>query len=303
MPVSPAQWTWVNGEAVAFGLDSRGVQKSTKSGVTSNDVCNVAGVDLVYSGATPTKMGETLIQSFIRSAEDEIEATLGMFLCPTRVAAPAVVHSFGSAASMIGNIPQVQGQDYDVAEAPYDFIYDRWWGGAWGALQFRYRPIQKIEAFFLVYPLLNVVSQIPTEWFDEILDHQVGLIRTVPSTNLQLLPLFSNMIAVLGPGQTIPGVLRFQYTAGFTDAELSGQYRFIRQLVAYRAAITALGVAQGSINRGTKTLDVTIDGMRRAVGYSEKGPYYGLIQEFRQEAERLEAKAENLIGGPVMEVF
>ncbi len=301
MSLTPALWTWSSGLPVSFGNDSNNIPKQTKSGVAPADIANVAGVNLVYNSATPTPMSNALLLSLIRSAEDEIETTLGMFLCPTRVAAPAILHNFGVVGTIVNNIPQTLGVDYDVADAGYDFVYDRWWGGSWGAMQLRYRPIQRIESFFLVYPLLNMVSQIPLPWFDEILDKPTGLVRTVPSTNIQLLPLFSNMIAVLGPGQSIPGALRFQYVAGFTDGEISGQYSFLKQLVIYKTVIMALGIAQGSISKGFKTLDVTVDGMRRAVGYSEKGPYYGLIQEFRATARTLEQKAEDLVGGPIME--
>ena len=122
----------------------------------------------------------------------------------------------------------------------------------------RYRPVQSmgyspanptaVKNIAFIYPLLNVFFRLPRAWIVE--DRDYGLIRMVPATNTQMLPLWAMQLAFMGFAESLPNGLWFQYTAGLTPNDYNSRFSFMKELVLAEAALTALNSIQGTINLG-----------------------------------------------------
>ncbi len=175
----------------------------------------------------------------------------------------------------------------------------------------RYKPLRLIgpsdanysaiqnDAF--IYPLLNEYFQIPPSWIVE--DNDFGLIRVVPATNVQMLPLFAIQIAVMGFAQSIPGGIHLQYTAGLTPSDYSAKWSFVTQYVLAEAAIQVLTTMQASINWGATDLMVMVDALKEESKWSPEGALIGPINSFKKIRDVLKARVNNYISGPYLDGF
>jgi hypothetical protein len=146
-----------------------------------------------------------------------------------------------------------------------------------------------------IYPLLNEFFRMPQTWVVE--DPDRGLVRFVPATAVQMLPLFAMQLAFMGFAESVPGGMWFQYTAGLTAADYQSKWRFMRQLVLARSAVTALKSMQLSVNYGAVETQITADGLSRRMRFDPKGAFSGPIMAFEEEVKRLTRRAKSMCGG------
>lgn len=285
----------------------------TKTGLLPADLQQAVGVPLQYyapAGAAMTAVPPDQLITWIRDAEDWIEQETNLLLCPTWVASPpelqAIAQSVTGAPS-VGGQGQVQGVDYDLADAAYDFVFERAKDDGWLCQPLRYRPLRIINAsstnftavknIAAIYPLLSEFFKVPPSWYVE--DGDAGLIRLVPSENVQMLPLFAMQLAFMGFAESIPGAWHFQYTAGLTQVDYSTRFRFMKRLVLLDAGIRALASIQGTINMGMMRVETMVDGLQNKLQYSERGPFGSLIEAFRKERDELKETALTRVAGPM----
>jgi hypothetical protein len=285
----------------------------TKTGLLPNDLQQAAGVPLVYySTSPPTPVPTAQLLTWLRDAEDWVEQETGLLLTPTFIASPPEIQPFAALATgvgtALGNTGQVQGIDYDLADAGYDFIFDRAQDNGWVVQPLRYRPLRNVNvtaADFTavknmagIYPLLSSFFRVPPTWFVE--DQDFGMLRIVPAENVQMLPLFAMQLSFMGFAESVPGAWHFQYTAGLTGTDYSTRFRFIQRLVLIAAAAYALGSIQGTVNMGLTRTSVLVDGMQTQLQYSEQGAYGALIKNFATERDALLATALSKVAGPTL---
>jgi len=175
----------------------------------------------------------------------------------------------------------------------------------------RWRPVKSLELFSptadvsnnyvgtknvaFIYPLLNEFFRMPSSWVVE--DQNRGLLRFVPATSVQMLPLFAMQLAFMGFAQSVPQGLWFQYTAGLTPADYQGEWSFMKQLVMSRAAVQAFKTMGVSVSNGATELTINVDGLMRRVKYPEAGVFSGQVKNFENEVKRLTRRALQKGGG------
>lgn len=286
--------------------------RPTKSGLLPTDLQMAVGVPLQFfapaNSAVQAIPQEFLIE-YIRTAEDWIEQETGLLLSPSWIASPPEIQQFQSqltGAPAVGGAGQVQGLDYDIADAPYDFYFTNAQDSAWLAQFLRYRPIRNVTTSAIdftavknisaLYPLLSQFFKIPPTWYVE--DQDAGMIRIVPAQNVQMLPLFAMELAFMGFSETVPGAWHYQYTAGLTPTDYSSRFTFIRRLVLVTAGMLALASTQGTINMGLMRVETMVDGLQMKFQYSEAGPFGSLIKSFERERDALLKTALDKVSGP-----
>jgi hypothetical protein len=293
----------------------------TKTGLTPTDLQNFIGVPLQYYGNPPTPVTSGTVQGWIRYAEDKVEQETSLLLCQTWIASPpAQQRGQAESIGLILNNPlgyQKLGLDYDKEDAAYDFMFPRAQDEGWMYQTLRYRPVQSltynvsgspttagfsaVKNIAYIYPLLNTFFRVPPSWIVE--DRSFGLIRLVPAQNVQMLPLFAMQLAFMGFAESVPGALWFQYCAGLVPNDYVSAYSFVKELVLCEASLTALTAIQGTINLGMKESQLTVDGLSYRVGYDVKGPYAGLIAQFKEQRDYLMRIARSKLAGPMLNVI
>ena len=285
----------------------------TKSGIMPNDLKMYVGVPFTQVGITNlTQIPDNIVIKWIRWAEDWIEQTTSVLLTQTWLAAPpgqnALQLSGMGITPVSGKSSQILGIDYDMYDAPYDFLFERAQDEGWLYQQLRYAPLRPIINpdgsfaptcminYSMIYPLLSEFFKIPPTWFVE--DQDFALLRIVPAANVQMLPLFAMQLAFMGFAESIPGGLWFQYTAGLTNYDYHTRFSFMKEFVMTQAAIVALQSLQGSINLGLNEMSTDVDGLRTTMRYNPSGPYAGLIKQFEKRRDEYQLIAKQNIGGP-----
>ena len=306
-----ALWSWTNiTSAGTPTVSAYSNGQVTKSGVLPADLSNFIGLPLNIGGPNGTPISNDMLLNFIRWAEDAIEAETGLLLCESWVASPPEITTGQALGAQLPS-SQRMGVNYDIADAGYDFFYMRWIQEGWGYLSTRFKPIRvlgpsdanysAIQNDAFIYPLLNEFFQIPPSWLVE--DNDFGLIRVVPATNVQMLPLFAIQLAVMGFAQSIPGGIHLQYTAGLTPSDYSAKWSFVKQYVLAETAIQILTTMQASINWGATDLMVMVDLLKQETKYSPEGALIGPINAFTKIRDVLKARVNNYIVGPYIEGF
>ncbi len=310
-----ALWNWSLNEGQQPVVQSYPTTNGpTKSGVTPDQLRSYILIPIQMYGTPPIPVPDPVITQWIRWAEDEIETETNIRLCQTWIAAPPSKSIIDTQILELGTQYGYQqlGVDYDYSEAAYDFFFERSKDEAWLYQRLRWRPVKGIETIqaaqsfdqtnftgvkniAYIYPLLNEFFRIPPQWYIE--DQNRGLIRIVPATNVQMLPLFAMQLAFLGFAQSVPGGMWFQYTAGLTANDYNSSWSFMTQLVLAKAAATALGVIQLSINMGAIETLTQADGLSLRTKYSEKGPFSGQIAMQQDVAKKLTMRAKQMGGG------
>lgn len=315
MVTSVAQWGWnqtASPTPVVTGFPAANGFSPTKTGLQPNDLQNFVGVPLQYYGNPPILVNPATLIGWIRQAEDWIEQQSGLLLCQSWIASPPAVTS--AQAQAIGITPTFSGGyqrigfDYDIADAAYDFIFPRAQDEGWMNYSLRFKPVAAVEygpltpnaiqQISYIYPLLNEFFRVPPEW--QVEDHDFGLVRLVPATNVQMLPLFAMQLAFMGFAQSVPGGIWMQYLAGLRPYDLQNRYSFINRTVLAASSIIALSAIQGNINLGMQSNQIMVDGMQYKTSYDVKGPYNGLIENFMKMRDEGMATLRNFVAGPVM---
>jgi hypothetical protein len=307
---SKALWTWDTSVLDNPVLLGYGNGKITKTGLMPADLQAFVGVPLQYYNTPVTAVASGTIVGWIRDAEDWVEQATTVLLTPTWIAGPAapttqIAMNIGLTIPAAG-FGQQLGVDYDLMDAPFDFVYQRNMNEGWGITQTRYRPLRnlspstdrtamKLYSFF--YPLLSEYFRVPPSWYQE--DQDFGLVRLVPAENVQMLPLWAMQIAFLGYAESVPGGVWTQYTCGLTDNDYRGRFSFMKRLVLCQAAIFALQSIQGTINMGLMRHSILEDGVQYQAQYSEKGPFGSLIDRFQITRDDLLQMAQENVSGPM----
>lgn len=310
-----ALWTWT---APAQGYQAHVLSFPTvqgcptKSGIQPADLRKYMQVPLVTYGQPAVAIDDDTIVGWIRDAEDDIETETNVRLCQTWIAAPAAKSAAEvSALNLAIQGPyQTPGVDFDYEESGYDFEFERWRDEGWGYLRLRCRPVKSVSSYdttavssnftgvknvAFIYPLLNEYFRMPMTWIVE--DQNRGLVRFVPATSVQMLPLFAMQLAFMGFAQSVPQGLWLQYTAGLTAADYAADWSFMRQLVLAKAAIIAFQAIQTSVNFGAMEVLTTVDGLSQRTRYSEKGPFIAAIMQQNDVVKRLTKRAKMKGGG------
>ncbi len=305
---SKTLWTWDTSGPVPLVTGYNGSQ-ITKTGLMPDDLQNYVGVPLQYYGNPPRAVASGTVIGWIRAAEDFVEQQTTILLTPTWVASPPsptnlVNSQIGLTSTIYGG--QQMGKDYDLEDAPYDFVFQKAQNEGWSILQYRYRPLRNFafgvdrkatKLYAYIYPLLSAYFNVPPSWFVEDLDF--GVLRLVPAENVQMLPLFAMQLAFMGFAESVPGAIWVQYTAGLSDNDYRGRFSFMKQLVLAQAAIYALQSVQGTINMGIMRHSTLVDGVQYQAQYSEKGPFGALIDRFERTREQLLDVAIQNVSGPM----
>lgn len=316
MVTSVPSWEWDTtcfDQPVVKGYPSfPGMFTATKTGLTQVDLQNFVGVPMVYYTNPPQPVSVATQLNWIRFAEDWIESQTGLLLTQSWIASPPCVtpqqaQAIGITTTSSGGYQQL-GYDYDIPDAAYDFIFPRAQDEGWMVYNLRYKPVTRvdygpltqnaIEQISYIYPLLNEYFRVPPQW--QVEDHDFGLIRLVPATNVQMLPLFAMQLAFMGFAQSVPGGIWMQYHAGLRPYDLKSRYSYILRTVLAAAAVTALSDIQGGINLGMQSTQIMVDGLQYRTAYDPKGPYNGLIEQFTKMRDEGMATARNMTAGPVM---
>lgn len=316
-PVTPTQalWTWAfagSGENVYPTVTTYSNGMNTKTGIQPADVANFIGVPLVFyppGGGTPIPIQDSTILQWIRWAEDQVEQETGILLCQTWVAAPGANTRATTQATGLQPISgpyQKLGIDYDLAEASYDFDFARAEDSAWLYTQLRWKPVKGpgpnsfsgLKNYAFIYPLLNSYYRIDPSWF--VLDQDFGLLRLVPNTNIQMLPLFALQLTFQGFAQSVPGGIWLQYVAGLTPSDYNAEYSFMINLVLATVAVRALAILQGSVNFGVTDMMTTVDGLQQKISFNKNGAYAGFIDAFDKQRLDLLKTAKNKVNGIIL---
>ena len=319
------QWNTSSGFPVVTGYPNNYVggpsgwtYGPTKTGLTPTDLQNYVGVPLVYYGNPPVPVASGDLVNWIRYAEDQVEQSTSILLCQTWVASPPELYpQVAQSAGLLVNNPsgaQVRGYDYDMADAGYDFIFNRWQEEGWGVQTLRYRPVQSVtygvsgnpstigltavKSSAMIYPLLNTYFRISPTWNVE--DQDYGMIRWVPATNVQMLPLFAMQLAFMGFAEDVPGAIHLQYTAGLTPWDYGSRYSFMKEYVLAEAAIRALSAVQGTINLGQLEVQTQVDGLQYRTKFDAAGAYNGLIKQFMSRRDECKKTALEKCAGPMV---
>lgn len=306
-----AFWTWSETGGPFPSCDGFFRGTITKTGVSPQDVRDIAGVPLgTRNGTSITLLSDSALQDFIRAAEDEFEQETTILLCLTQVASPPALSERECFSAAITPVTpgggMVQGVDFDLADAAYDFKFDRAIDNAWLYQSLRYRPLRvadksstkAIKQMAYVYPLLNQFFQIPPSWYVEDLDS--GMYRIVPNENVEALPLFALQLSVQGFADSVPGGIWVQYTAGLTPVDYATRFGFIKTMIKARAASLALSSIQGTVNMGLDSTSVLTDGVQTTFSYRKNGAYSDLIASFDKMYSDLKDRAVQMTA-PVVE--
>lgn len=309
-----AQWTWnlTGAQPVVTGYPSS--NPTTKSGMQPADLSNYLQLTLQQYSNPPVPVSNAVLTQWIRWAEDDIEQETNVRLCQTWIAAPPAKSNTVTQLLNLGttNAYQQLGVDYDFAEAPYDFFFERAKDEGWLYQRLRWRPVKGVDLVnpggiinpqnftgtknvAFIYPLLNEFFRLPQTWLVE--DQNRGLVRMVPAVSVQMLPLVAMQLAFMGFAQSVPGGLWFQYTAGLTANDYNSSWSFMQQLILAKAGITALIAIQTSLNMGVLETMTQADGLALRTKYGERGPYYATIRNLQDEAKRLTMRAKMMGGG------
>jgi hypothetical protein len=314
MVTSVCQWQWDTTAPVPVvtGYPQANGFSSTKTGLQPDDLQQMAGVPLQYYGKPPIPVSDAQMVQWIRYAEDWIEQQTGVLLTQCWIASPPCVtpqqaQAIGVTTTFSGGY-QRQGFDYDIPDAAYDFIFPRAQDEGWMIYNLHYKPVTQVEygpltpnaiqQISYIYPLLNEFFRVPPEW--QVEDHDFGLVRLVPATNVQMLPLFAMQLAFMGFAQSVPGGIWMQYKAGLRPYDLQNRYNFLLRTVLAAASMTALSAIQGGINLGMQSTQIMVDGLQYKTAYDVKGPYNGLIENFMRMRDEGIATARNFVAGPVL---
>jgi hypothetical protein len=191
------------------------------------------------------------------------------------------------------------------------FFFSRAQDEGWLYQRLRWRPVKSVDLndptgsissnvtgvknIAFIYPLLNEYFRVPPTWIVE--DQNRGLVRIVPATSVQMLPLFAMQLAFMGFAENVPGGLWFQYTAGLTAADYQGDFKFMKQYVLARAAVTGLKSMQLSVNFGVLENTIQADGLMQRTKFDPRGAFAGQIMAFEAECTRLNRRAKQMVGG------
>lgn len=219
------------------------------------------------------------LEDKIRAAEDFYERRLQVRFGTKRVV------SAGPERGLI------EGDDYDISEAPYTYRSDLFYASNWGSMELRMRPVVSIQKFAFAFPDVSKPMFTPDpKWIR--LDHKYGQINLVPTSGpTVLIALNSFILTAIGGGFDIPKSILIDYTVGYPLSRLRGDYSDLLQGIKMRTCLYLLPGLGVALTGGRSSTSLSLDGMSESGGFlnSKFGPYGGIIEAYMlQEKEILQ---------------
>lgn len=175
----------------------------------------------------------------------------------------------------------VQGEDYDLEESPHPYHHVS--QQRLIRLVAKWRPIQEILSFRVEFNRDNTLITIPVQW--ERVNKRLGYISVVPYQIAAAMGVTAG--AALGlsilanwgfPGDAVPAMIAFDFTAGYTDCDTAPDKADIRQCLGWMAAANVM-----------RDLPRLIPNSGSGDGFTQS--FDGVLQQ----AESLEKRAEKFI--------
>ena len=165
-----------------------------------------------------THWSDEYIDRKIRAAEDDFEQALGVRLTPT----------------IIKCEPKADDTDFDLEEPAYNYDPYMFDGERWGWLQLRHSPVISVQRIVFAYPNPDqAVFTVPVSgdqsWLR--LDKKYGRIQLVPSKQAAFASFNSHILSIFSGGRGIPQSIFIDYTAGFTDKQLTTDYSNVPECI------------------------------------------------------------------------
>lgn len=231
--------------------------RETKSGIKIEDFRKDYLFGLPATLRKSTDWSDAFLYNKIRESEQSLERDLGIFYTPKRIMSEP-------------KDTLVQGKDYDIAEAAYDYSSEFFKGENWGGIRLRKYPIHlaPIPAISFAYPNIDHrIFTVPSNWIR--LNGPYGMIRLVPDSISMVASFSAFILSVFSGGQGIPQSIFVNYTAGFEGVnekdDLENDYGDLLELTKRRAVLNIIDDAYipGSMTNST-------DGISQSVSYQLK---------------------------------
>ncbi len=168
----------------------------------------------------------------IREAESALERDLGIYYTPKRIVSEPADGL-------------VEGTDYDIAEAAYDYSADFFVGDNWGGIRLRHYPIHRTPVPQVVFAYPNIdhkVFTVPADWVK--LNSKRGQIRLVPASSAIAASFTAFMLSIFSGGRGIPQSIFVAYTAGFDGvierSDLENEYQDLLELTKRKAVLNII---------------------------------------------------------------
>lgn len=216
------------------------------------------------SGVVPSSsITDEYLWRSIRTAEGQLERSLGVFLTPVTV------------LSDLATAEEIQELDRRGIRYKIDPGYDLEPSNllrTWSWISTKFKPIISVESIHIAMPFAPSAYQVPSSWIHA--DKEAGVIQLIPSS----LGWFQNQVGVSAMGYTsVPQAVKVRYRAGLTRA--LKEYPEIYDIIC-RLAVAS--IVQGSFSGIGGS--VSIDGMSE----SKSGP------DFREYSSATDSMVRNL---------
>jgi hypothetical protein len=232
-----------------------------------------------------------VIQGFIMKAVAEVERRLGVFLKPTIIKCspneqPYTGVSIGNSvdASYAQTGTLVQGTDYDLAEAPYD--YDPGAYLQWGFMQLRQSPILTVDRVQLVTPNYLEILQIPTPWIKTYPEQgQFEIVPYAGSPTVMTIGAATGMEYPFLAGtfnRAMPQVIWVDYTAGYAQNAIPQD---VHVIVAKIATIELLKFISDALTGGITGANASFDGISESVSMGNGLLYQSRIDQYQKDID------------------
>jgi hypothetical protein len=249
--------------------------KDTKSGIKLDEFRKDYLFGLPSQLRPASEWSESFLVNKIRSAEDALERDLGIYYTPKRVVCEP-------------KDTLVQGKDYDIAEAAYDYSTQFFVGENWGGIRLRKYPIHVTPTPTITFAYPNIdhkIFTVPPTWVR--VNGPYGMIRLVPDAIAIYASFTAFILSVFSGGMGIPQSVFVNYTAGFSGveekADLEADYRDLLELTKQKAVLNIVDDAfmPGSMTNST-------DGISQTFSYQVKDLREGFdkkVTQFRNKVK------------------
>jgi len=205
------------------------------------------------------EMPDTLIEFYIKAAQQYVQRELGIMLLPTVIENEA-----------------------------HDYYYDDY--TQFGHVKLHHYPLRKVNKYSIQFPISNEILEFDPSWFKaDSVSGQVNLIPAGGTFSAILMGQGGSFLPLLYTGRDyIPYLIFVDYEAGFADGEIPFD---ILQVISMKAAIGPLNIAGDLIvGAGIASKSLSLDGLSQSVGTTSSATnagYGARIIEYQKEIKEL----------------
>jgi hypothetical protein len=256
--------------------------KETKSGIVIEDFRKDYLFGLPSRLRKPEEWSDDFLFNKIRAAENELERTLDCYYTPKRIVCEPGANL-------------VQGQDYDIAEAAYNYSSDFYQGENWGQIRLRRYPVHRSPLPTVVFAYPNVDNRIftvPPAWVR--LNEDYGVIRLVPNSSSIAATFSAFILTIFSGGRGVPQSIFVNYTAGFSGVtekgDLADNFQDLVELTKHLAILNIVDEAflPSSVSNST-------DGISQSFSYQ--------LKDYRENYEKKFGRFRDMVKGIRMGVL